>query len=140
MAMLPNRLLKIFLNFQETFIGCSYLQPAFLLGICNFTSKGYFHMNYSTISEICCTNIRIFIVAALSIFFLFSLQRKKVQIFDYFFLVPARRPLNGVQIYVLQNSLLLAKLVFKGSSKHSSCNKVLQASCLPSRFHKTKFS
>ena len=45
-----------------------------------------------------------------------------------------------MQIYVLQNSLLLAKLVFKGSSKHSSCNKVLQASCLPSRFHKTKFS
>ena len=43
-------------------------------------------------------------------------------------------------MYVLQNLLLIAKLAFKGSSKHSSCKKVLQASCLPSRFDKTKIS
>ena len=70
-------------------------------------------------------------------FSIFVTAKESLDIWLFF---PARRPLNDVQIYVLQNSLLLAKLVFKGSSKHSSCNKVLEASCLPSRFHQTKFS
>lgn len=95
-------------------------------------------MNFS---EICCVNIRDFYSCCFKHFLIcFVVTKESLEDVWLFFLVRFPWPLEGVQLYVLQNLLLLAKLAFQGSPKHSSCNKVLQVSCLPSRFLKTKFS